>query len=272
MGVADPAPSMTRATLLFIHGAWVTARCWDPFVRYFSDRGYACLAPSWPYKDATPAELRASPPRGLADLGVRDIVDHYARIIEAQPEPPVLVGHSFGGLFVQLLLARGLGRAGVALDPAPPRGVFALYPSAVRSNLDVLLRWGGWRAIVPPSFNAFAYGFLNNLAPAEQRRVFDAQAVPETGRIFYEDGFALLWPNSPTAIDFAKPDRAPLLLTAGTNDHNVVPAMVRATAARYRRSPARIELREFAGRSHWLIAEPGWEEVAASVEQWLATV
>src|SRR5262249_14263561 len=158
---------------------------------------------------------------------------------------------------------------GVALDPAPPRGVFALYPSAVRSNLDVLLRWGGWSAVVPASFPAFAYGFLNNLSADEQRRVVNDHAVPETGRGFYQDAFALLQRRSPVAIDFAKADRAPLLLTAGTNDHNVVPAMVRATAQRYRRSSARTELRVFSGRSHWLLAEPGWEEVAASVEQWL---
>lgn len=256
-------------TIVFIHGAWVTARCWDPFASYFAARGYQCIAPSWPHKDAAPPALRASPPSGLAGLGVVEIVDHYARAIRELPEPPILIGHSFGGLFVELLLDRGLGRAGVAISPAPPRGIFALYPSAVRSNLPVLTRWGGWRAVVPVGFSEFAYGFLNVLPPAEQRRVYAEQATPETGRIFFQAAFALLDPKRATAVDFRK-DRAPLLMTAGSADHNVVPAMVRATYRRYRASPARTDFHEFAGHSHWVIAEPGWEDVAGRVGQWIA--
>lgn len=254
--------------VVFIHGAWVTARCWDPFVSYFTERGYHCVAPSWPHKDASPAQQRTSPPPGLAGLGVAEIVDHYARVIREQPEPPILIGHSFGGLFVQLLLARGLGRAGVAISPAPPRGVFALYPAAVRSNLPVLARWGGWRTIVPVGFNEFAYGFLNLLPPDEQRRVYEEQATPETGRIFFQAAFALLDPKRATAVDFREV-RAPLLMTAGSADHNVVAAMVRATYRRYRSSPASTEFHEFVGHSHWVIAEPGWEDVATYARQWI---
>jgi len=257
-------------TIVFIHGAWVTARCWEPFVSFFEGRGYRCLAPSWPYKDASPAVLRASPPAALGGLGITRIVDHYADVIRKLPEPPILIGHSFGGLFVELLLDRGLGSAGVAISPAPARGIFALYPSAIRSNLPVLARWGGWRSIVPVGLSEFSYGFLNLLPPAEQRRVYDEQATPETGRIFYEAAFALLDPKRSTAVDFRR-DRGPLLLTAGSVDHNVVPAMVRATHARYRSSPARTDFHEFTGHSHWVIAEPGWEDVAAHIDDWVRT-
>lgn len=256
-------------TIVFIHGAWVTARCWDPFVSYFSERGYRCIALSWPHKDRSPAELRAAPPAGLAGLGVAEIVEHYARVIREQPEPPILIGHSFGGLFVQLLLDRGLGRAGVAISPAPPRGIFALYPAAVRSNLPVLARLGGWRSIIPVGFGEFAYGFLNLLPPAEQRRVYDEQATPETGRIFFQAAFALLDPKRATAVEFGRAARAPLLMTAGSADHNVVPAMVRASHRRYGASPARTDFHEFPDHSHWVIAEPGWEDVATYVRQWI---
>ncbi|OLC53277.1 MAG: hypothetical protein AUH85_14570 [Chloroflexi bacterium 13_1_40CM_4_68_4] len=255
--------------MLFIHGAWVTARCWDPFVAYFSTYGYSCLAPNWPYKDAPPAQLREAPPPQLAGLGVTEIVDHYARAIRVLPEPPILIGHSYGGLFVQMLLDRGLGRAGVAVSPAPPRGVLALYPTTIRANVGVLGRWGGWRKIIPPSFGEFAYGFLNNVPPAEQRAVYEAHAVPETGRIFFQAAFALLDGSKATRVNFANATRAPLLITAGTNDHNVTPAMVRVNYRKYRGSPAQTDYQEFPGRSHWVIAENGWEEVASYISGWL---
>lgn len=107
----------------------MTPRCWEPFIGYFEQRGYACQAPAWPHKDLPFEELRAHPPAELAGLGVTEIVDHYASLIQAQSEPPILIGHSFGGLFVQMLLDRGLGRAGVAIDPAPPKGVLPLFLS-----------------------------------------------------------------------------------------------------------------------------------------------
>ncbi|HEV2012253.1 MAG TPA: alpha/beta hydrolase [Candidatus Limnocylindria bacterium] len=258
-------------SIVFIHGAWVTARCWDPFVGWFGAHGYTSIAPSWPYKDRAPAELRAAPPAGLAGLGVTEIVEHYASVIQQLPESPILIGHSYGGLFVQLLLDRGIGRAGVAISPAPPRGVLALYPSSIRSNFGVLARWGGWRSIVPPSFGAFAYGFLNKMSAAEQRRIYDEQATPETGRIFYQAAFALLDRNRATAVNFRNATRAPLLMTAGSDDHNVVPAMVRDNYRKYR-SPARTDFHEFAGRTHWIIAEPGWDEVATFVAHWLEAV
>ena len=259
-------------TIVFVHGAWVTARCWDPFVRYFGERGYRCLAPSWPCKDASPAQLRASPPPQLAGLGVREIVDHYAAFIRTLPETPVIIGHSYGGLFTQMLLDRGLGRAGVAISPAPPRGVLALYPTTIRSNFSVLRRWAGWSKIIPPSFEEFSYGFLNTIAPSARRAIYDEHAVPETGRIFFQAAFALLDRAQATRVNFANPARAPLLITAGSADHNVTPAMVRVNYRKYRGSPVRTDYHEFAGRSHWIIAAPGWDAAAAFIAEWLGTV
>ena len=119
-------------TVLFIHGGWVTPACWDPFVSFFESRGYRCLAPAWPGKDRSVEAIRADP-SPLAGLGIGEIVDHYDRIVRALDEPPIIIGHSFGGLFVQLLLDRGLGSAGIAIDTAPPKGVFPFYPTSLVS-------------------------------------------------------------------------------------------------------------------------------------------
>jgi pimeloyl-ACP methyl ester carboxylesterase len=135
--------------LVFIHGAWVTPLCWEHFEAYFQQNGFHTLAPPWPGKEAPLPQQRDRPSETLRGLGIADIVDHYERMIAALPSRPVLVGHSFGGLFVQMLLDRGYGAAGVAIDSAPPRGVFAFYPSAFRSLGRVITTVKGWRRIQP---------------------------------------------------------------------------------------------------------------------------
>src|SRR5258706_8870810 len=121
-----------KPTVVFVHGAWMTPLCWEHIIPLFEAKGYKCLAPAWPYRDRPIDDLRANPDPRLATLTVQVIVDHYAAIIREQETPPILVGHSFGGLFVQMLLDRGLGRCGVALDSAPPKGVFQFYPTVLR--------------------------------------------------------------------------------------------------------------------------------------------
>src|SRR5690349_5959813 len=115
----------SRIPLVLIHGAWLSARSWENYLDFFGKRGFAVSAPEWPRKQGDVEELRASA-EASAGLGVTEIVDHYERLIGALDEPPALIGHSYGGLFVELLLDRGLGRAGVAMSPAPPKGILAL--------------------------------------------------------------------------------------------------------------------------------------------------
>jgi pimeloyl-ACP methyl ester carboxylesterase len=257
-------------TILFIHGAWVTPLCWDKFIPFFQEKGYRCLAPAWPYKDKPVEELRKNPPKGLAGLGVKEIVDHYDSIIRGLEEPPVLIGHSFGGLFVQMLLDRGLGRAGVAIDSAPPKGVLPLQWSALKSNIGILLTPQGSKSIVHMSFENFQYAFVNGLPVEQQQAAYEQQVIPDTGRIFFEAGLALFDRSNAVKVNFKNPDRAPLLMIAGEADHVVPAAMNRANFAKYRRSKARTDFKEFPGRVHWIIAQDGWKEVAGYIFEWLA--
>ena len=256
-------------TIVFIHGAWVTPACWAPFTSWFGARGYQCLAPAWPGKDRPIEGIRADP-SGLAGLGIAEIVDHYAGIIRGLDEPPILVGHSFGGLFTQILLDRGLGAAGVAIDPAPPRGVMVYEPSAYRSLGGVLLTPGGWHNVVRWSYASFRYAFVHTLPEADARAAYDEHVVPETGRIFYQAAFAAVDRHSPATVHFGNASRPPLLLIAGGADHIVPPGAVRRTSSRYASEGVPADFREFPGRTHWIIAEPGWQEVAGAVEAWLA--
>ena len=260
---------MAGRTIVFIHGAWVTSACWDDFVGYFTERGYQCLAPGWPGKDGrTAAEIRADP-SGLKGLGIGQIVDHYDKLIRDLPEPPILVGHSFGGLYTQILLDRGLGSAGVAIDSAPPNGVFAFYPTAFRSLYSVLLTPLSWRRVVRWSYKRFRYAFVHTLSEADAQAAYERHVTPETGKIFWQDALAWLRPNGPAKVNFGNDTRAPLLMIAGGVDRIVPAAINRGNHRKYARSKAVTDFREFPGRSHWIIAQPGWQEVAGYVAEWL---
>lgn len=251
-------------TVIFIHGAWVTPACWDHFVDFYTKRGYRCLAPAWPRKDKTIEQLRADP-SGLAMLGVQEIVDHYDGIVREQPEPPLLIGHSFGGLFVQMLLDRGLGAAGVAIDSAPPRGVFATELSVFRSNLPVLMQPGARKGVVRMSYPLFHYAFANMLSEADAHTAYEQHVVPETGRIFFQAALG----TSAVRVNFANPMRKPLLMIAGERDHVVAAGLNRSNYRKYARSSARTDFKEFPGRCHWIIAQDGWQEVAGYAASWL---
>ncbi len=257
-----------RVDVVFLHGAWVGPSCWSSFQRYFEARGLRSIAPAWPFDDRPVEQLRASPEPALATVGVDEIVEHYARIVRALPNRPLLVGHSFGGLFVQRLLDLGLGSGGVAIDSAPPRGVMPT-PTAVRAGAGVLLSWLGWRRVLRISRESFAWGFTHELDAAARERAYEEHVIPTPGRPFFQAAFAPL--ISATAVRYDNASRPPLLLLAGEKDRTVPAAMNRANFARYRRYPAlrdKTDFRELAGRSHWIIAEPGWEEVAQISIDW----
>ena len=128
---------MTK-TIMLIHGAWLNSASWTGFRSRYEAQGYTVIAPDWPHDDRSPAELRDFPEKALARVGQMDLFNHYDRLIRALPEAPILIGHSLGGVVVQHLLDRGLGVAGVAIDPAPTPGV-PLGPHAIVSALPVFL-------------------------------------------------------------------------------------------------------------------------------------
>jgi pimeloyl-ACP methyl ester carboxylesterase len=258
---------MTR-TIVLNHGAWVTPSCWEPFRSFFQERGYECLAPAWPRKDRPIEAIRADP-SPLARLGLAEIVTHCETVVRALPEPPILVGHSFGGLVVQILLDRGLGVCGVAIDPAPPRGVLALEPSVFRSLASVLLTWRGWRKVVRSSPANFRYAFVHTLSEAEARAAFDAHVTPETGRVFFEGALAMFSPRSPATVRFGNAGRAPRLIIAGGLDRIVPASVVRRNDRKYAKTAATTDYREFPGRTHWIIDQDGWPEVAGFALEWI---
>ena len=146
---------------------------------------------------------------------MQEIVDHYAAIIDELPEPPIIIGHSFGGLITQILNGQGLGRAAVAMDPAAPKGIKRVPLSSLRAAAPAIAHPSKRHGVVEFDFEQFNYAFTNTWDEPEARAAFERYAVPETGRIFFEDGFANFTPHASTEVDFEREDRGPLLLTVG---------------------------------------------------------
>ncbi len=252
---------MTK-TICFVHGAWVSSACWDKIKTRYEKRGYQCVAPSWPHDERPVSELKRDPKPELANLGISEIVSHYIAEIKKLPEPPILIGHSFGGLFVQLLLDQGFGSAGIAIDPAPAKGVLPGL-NAVRAGFPVLSSWAGWKRALTMSFKDFQWSFVHNMSEREQQEAYEKFVVPTPGKIYFQ---ALA--GIGTKVNFDNNLRAPLLLIAGEEDRTVEKSMVLATYKKYQASSAPIQFKSFPDRTHWIIAQDGWEEVADYAIEW----
>jgi len=254
--------------VVFVHGLWLHASSWDPWVDLFKEAGYTPVAPGWPGDADTVAETRSHPEQ-VAGKGIEDVVQHYAGIIRGLPAKPVAIGHSFGGLIVQRLLGQDLAAAAVAIDPAPIKGVLNLPVSALRVASIALRKPANRNEAVALTAEQFRYGFGNALPASESAELFDRYAIPSPGKPLFEAALANFTPGSPARADTRNKTRGPLLLTSGGQDHTVPPAIVHATRRLYHRSPAITDLREFPDRGHSLTIDHGWRDVAQEALDWL---
>jgi pimeloyl-ACP methyl ester carboxylesterase len=252
---------MKTKTIVFIHGMYMNSLCWEKWITLFQAKGYRCLAPDWPGRDKPVEVLRKNhPDQQLGRLTLSGVLDHYADTIRTLNDKPILIGHSMGGLVVQLLLQRDIAAAGVALDPAPPMGVFTTKWSFLKSNWPHITPFVSGSRPIEMSFERFQYTFVNTMPLAEQRAAYERYVTPESRRVPRESMTA--------RIDFTKP-HPPLLLIAGSDD-NIIPAsLVRSNHRKYRRSPSITEFKEFAGRTHFIVGQKNWEEVANHILAWL---
>ncbi|WP_159796489.1 alpha/beta hydrolase [Puerhibacterium puerhi] len=255
-------------TVVLVHGLWMTPRSWEHWVPYLEAKGFTVLTPGYPGFEIEVEALREDPER-IARLTVPETVDHLARVVESVETPPIIVGHSFGGTLTQLLLARGLGSAGVAIDSAPTEGVRVNPWSQARSLYPALRRPSNRGAAVGFTPEEFRYAFTNTLDAEASRQVWERYAIPAPGRWVFDYGLLANFKPGPqeTWVDYTA-DRAPLLFVAGEKDHIMPPSVNRANARHYRRSPAVTDYEELPGRDHWTCGAPGWERVADLALDW----
>lgn len=264
-------PEMHADTVVLIHGLWMTPLSWEHWIVRYEKRGMRVIAPGYPGIEpgVDGVEALRRDPSPLAGLGVREVFDHLAEVISALDTQPVIMGHSFGGTFVQLLLDAGFGAAGVSIDGAAVKGVKALPFSEIKATFPVLRNPANLHRAVPITEKDFHYAFTNNLSIEESKAVYDRYAVPVSGRILFQGGFANFTPNASTTCNFANSDRAPLLFIAGGNDHILPPAVQWENFEKNaRRSQAITAYKLFPGRSHYTCGEKGWEQVADFALDW----
>ena len=183
-----------RVPVMFIHGLWLHSTSWQPWAELFRSAGYDPVIPEWPGVPDTVAEARAHP-ESQAGIGIDQVIDSHARLVEAMPEPPVLIGHSFGGLVVMSLLDRGLGRAGVAIDPAQIRGVVRTPPAQLASAFPVLRNPANRKRAVSLTPGQFRSAFGNALPEEESARLHEQWTIPGPGRPLFQAALANATPK-----------------------------------------------------------------------------
>jgi pimeloyl-ACP methyl ester carboxylesterase len=237
--------------ILFVHGMYMNAHSWKPWIARATQRGLVATAVSWPYHQGEPEERREHIDPRLGRLTFGAVVASLKAHIDDMPEQPILIGHSIGGLAVQKLLNDGYGRAGVAISPAPPLGVLSLAPDFFKANWPHLDPFARDRPIVMTR-ERFHYTFCNTMTRAESDEAYELYVVPESRNVprttLTRQGY----------VDFSR-DHVPLMLIAGDSDHLTPAPMIHRNARRYELV---VEVREFAGRSHFICNQDGWEEVA----------
>ena len=255
-----------KPPIVLIHGMWMTPHSWEQWIDHYADRGYQAIAPGWPGVTA-PDEIRRDP-SPLRGLGIKECVDHYEQVVRSLDQPPIIIGHSFGGLFTQLLLDRGLGVAGVAIGTAPPKGVVVLPPSTLRAALPGLKNPLNRNGLAPLTPKQFRWRFTNTLSLAESTAIYREQYIPGTNRAFFQAALANMVPGSPAAVNFRNPARPPLLLLAAGKDNISPPALNRSVLKLQRRAPSATDLKEYSGRTHFTAGMDGWEDVADDALNW----
>jgi pimeloyl-ACP methyl ester carboxylesterase len=261
MSAANAPPD----TIVLIHGLWLTARSWEAWVERYQSVGYRVLAPNWPGMEAEVEAVNADP-TPIASLTVEQIADRYESIVLELDLPPIIIGHSLGGTFTQILLDRGLGAAGVGVASVTVRRARDIPLTTVKAAPPALRPFskGETVSLTPKEFH---YAFANTLSREESDVLHARYAVPAPGGCLQDLAFAKLLTEARSTPEVHRERRAPLLFIAFGEDHVMPPAILRHDEEVSDDASPITEVVEFPGRPHFPGA-PGWEEVADHALTW----
>jgi len=245
---------MNVTTIVLINGLWMTALCWEHWVKHYSDKGYCVIAANWPGMEGGTEKLRRDP-SSFASLGLKDVVDHYEQIIRELETPPIIIGYGFGGLVAQILLDRGWGAAGAAIASAPVRGIARLPLSMLKLAFSVLGNSFNSRETISLTPKQFHRAFTNSLTETESLDAFKRYVVPAPYRVLVQTAFANFTSHTAATVNFRNDTRAPLLLIAGGKDRVAPSSLVKANFDLYRESKAETDYKEFSDQAHFTLLQ-----------------
>jgi pimeloyl-ACP methyl ester carboxylesterase len=259
--------SNNPGTIVLIHGFWVTPRSWEHWIDRYEGKGYQVLAPAYPGFEVEVEALNADP-TPIEEVTIPEIVDHLESVVGALDKPPILIGHSAGGVFTQILLDHGFGAAGVAMNSAPTEGVAVVPLTQIKATFPVLKNPANRHRAVGLTPEQWHYAFTNTFSEEDSLALYKRYAIPASGRIFWESALATLQPgHQGTWVDYHNDARAPLLFISGGEDH-LMPPKVQQSNAKHYKSDTITEIKDYPGRAHLQMAQEGWEEVADYALSW----
>src|SRR5215217_8064127 len=251
----DPA---APDTIVLVHGLWVTPRSWEHWIEHYEGRGYRVLAPAYPGLEVEVESLNEDP-SPIEDLTIPGVVEHYEGIVGELDKPPILMGHSMGGLVVQILLDHGYGAAGVAIDSVPPEGVRNVPLAQTRAAFPVLRNPANRHRAVGFTPEQFRYAFANTLSREESDKVYERYHIPAPGSFIWGAVLANFQPGMQAGyVNYDNDERAPLLLIAGAEDHLQPLPHLRCVD----------RLPQVSGRPQLPVGQDGWKEVADYALEW----
>jgi len=249
--------------VVFVHGMFQNPKSWERWSRLLSLRGYDCCAPAWPLHEGEPAALRQNPPSGLGELALDQIYASIAGVV-SDFDRPIVVGHSVGGLIAQKLLAADLVSGAVAIASVAPNAMLDFDWGFIKNSAIIANPLKGDEAVFMDA-ETFHRAFANTLTEEHAAAAFVETATHDSRNVL-RDCMGISG-----KIDLSRP-HAPLLFIAAEKDQ-IVPAHLSEKNFRaYEDAGSVTAFQEFPDRSHYICNEPGWEEVATFVANWLDSI
>ena len=257
---------MNPDTIVLIHGFWVTPRSWEEWKAHYEAKGYRVLTPAYPGFEVEVEALNADP-TPIENLTVPAVIDHLKDVIGGLDKPPILMGHSAGGVFTQLMLDRGYGAVGRRDQLGTHRG--RARGAAVASSSRPSRCCGPWRRTKAAGFTLeqWHYAFTNTFTEEESRALYERYHIPASVRVLWGSALATLEPgHQDTFVNYDNDDRAPLLFISGSDDHLMPPSVQRSNAKHYKSNTV-TEVKEYPG-PHLLPSRDGWQQIADDALAW----
>lgn len=250
-----------KDTIIFIHGMFQNAKSWDKWVEYFTAKDYNCIAESWPLHEGEPAGLRTNPPAGLGNLRLATITDKFRQLAADQTEKPILIGHSVGGLIVQVLVNEGLAKLGVPVSSVAPNAMISFDWGFIKNSAMITNPFKGDDPFLM-DLEGFHESFCNTMTLEATQEPFERTATHDSRNVLRdclsEDG----------RVDLDLP-HVPLLFIAGEEDQIIPYELIEKNSKAYTDEISRTDYRKFEQRGHFICGEPGYEEVISAVSDWI---